>query len=129
MTIKVKHRILTILIATIWLVNGLFCKVLNLVPRHQEIVRSILGLDDYNARLLTILIGISEVLMSIWIYLQIKSKLNAVVQIVIIATMNLLEFILVPEVLLWGRMNSIFALILIGTIYYNEFVLNKKPEQ
>jgi len=30
-------------IAIIWLLNGLFCKVLNLVPRHQEIVARILG--------------------------------------------------------------------------------------
>jgi hypothetical protein len=35
------------LIAAAWLVNGLFCKVLNFVPRHEEIVRRILG-DEYS---------------------------------------------------------------------------------
>jgi len=30
-------------IALIWLINGLFCKLLNFVPRHEEIVKRILG--------------------------------------------------------------------------------------
>lgn len=56
-------KILNFFIAAVWLVNGLFCKVLNLVPRHQEIVATILGQE--HARLLTIAIGISEVLMAL----------------------------------------------------------------
>jgi hypothetical protein len=43
----------------------------------------------------------------------------------IIATMNTLEFMLVPNLLLWGKANSIFALILILVVYYNEFYLNQ----
>ena len=46
----------------------------------------------------------------------------------IVATMNGMEFILVPDLLLWGRFNSIFALLFIGLVYYNEFVLNKQVE-
>jgi hypothetical protein len=37
--------ILTIAISLVWLINGLFCKVLNMVPRHQEIVARIIGVD------------------------------------------------------------------------------------
>ena len=37
------HQVLHYLIAAVWLANGLFCKVLNLVPRHQQIVARILG--------------------------------------------------------------------------------------
>ncbi|MEP6795220.1 MAG: DoxX-like family protein, partial [Saprospiraceae bacterium] len=55
---KASHKILTYFIATIWVANGLFCKVLNLVPRHQEIVARILG--NNHSRLLTFLIGLSE---------------------------------------------------------------------
>jgi hypothetical protein len=29
------YQLLNYLIAAVWLVNGLFCKVLNLVPRHD----------------------------------------------------------------------------------------------
>lgn len=115
------HTILTYLIAIIWLANGLFCKILNLVPRHEQIVASILG-TEYS-RILTILIGASEVLMAVWIVSRIKSKLNALTQIAVIATMNTLEFILVPDLLLWGKLNSLFAFILIVVIYLNEFKL------
>ena len=124
MTDKTIHRLLTYCITTIWIANGLFCKVLNLVPRHQQIVAGILG--NEHARLLTIVIGCSEIFMAIWILTNIKSKLNVIVQIMIIATMNALEFILVPDLLLWGKANAIFACILILVVYFNEFYLNKK---
>lgn len=116
------HLILKYLISLIWLINGLVCKVLNSVPRHEQIVAEIVSED--HSRILTILIGISEIFMALWIVSEIKSRLNAIVQIFIIATMNILELIYVPELLLWGKMNSVFALILILVIYFNEFHLN-----
>ena len=116
------HKILTYLIATVWLVNGLFCKVLNFVPRHQQIVGRILG-EEFS-KPLTICIGISEILMAVWILSKFKPKLNAIAQMVIVATMNTLEFILVPDLLLWGKFNSVFATIFIVIVFYNEFVLN-----
>ncbi len=125
--IKNIHRIITLLISIVWLVNGLFCKVLNLVPRHEEIVAKILD-NDYS-RSLTILIGLSEIVMAIWVLSNYKTILNAITQIIIVATMNILEFILVPDLLLWGRLNSVFAILFIGVIYYNEFILNKKSIQ
>lgn len=118
------HRTLTILISLVWLINGLICKVLNLVPRHQQIVSEILG-HEYS-RWLTILIGISEIVMSIWIVSKYRSKINATLQIIIVAIMNLLEFMLVPELLMWGRMNSLFAFVFIIIVWYNEFILNKE---
>jgi preprotein translocase subunit SecF len=100
--------------------------VLNLVPRHQEIVGRILGAEY--SRQLTILIGLSEIVMTIWILSRIKQRFNAIAQIVIIAIMNIMEFLLVPDLLLWGKLNSIFAFLFILFIYYNEFVLNPKPQ-
>ena len=124
MNIRLTTRILNYFIATVWFVNGLLCKVLNLVPRHQEIVGRILG-NEY-ASILTKLIGLSEIVMAIWILSRFKSKLNATTQIIIIATMNTLEFLLVPNLLLWGKLNALFAFLFTCVIYYNEFVLNKK---
>jgi uncharacterized membrane protein YphA (DoxX/SURF4 family) len=118
------YKILTYCFATVWIANGLFCKVLNLVPRHEQIVARILGED--HSRLLTILIGLSEVIMAIWILSSYNTKLNAIAQIVVVATMNILEFTLVPDLLLWGKLNSLFAVIFILVVYYNEFYLNKK---
>lgn len=64
--------------------------------------------------------------MAVWILSRYKSKLNTIAQIAVITTMNTLEFILVPDLLLWGKFNALFALLLITVIYINEFQLNKK---
>ena len=124
LTMKRIYKILTYCIATVWIVNGLFCKVINLVPRHEQIVARILG-DDHS-RLLTILIGLSEIIMAVWILSAYKTRLNTIVQITVVATMNTLEFILVPDLLLWGKLNSLFASIFILVVYFNEFYLNNK---
>lgn len=118
------HRILTICIAMVWVVNGLFCKVLNFVPRHEQIISRILG-DNYS-RLFAVLIGLSEIGMAIWILSRICRRLNAMAQIIMITTMNILEFILVPDLLYWGKVNSIFAFMFILIIYFNEFYLDKR---
>lgn len=119
-----RNKLINYLIAAVWITNGLFCKVLNLVPRHEHIVGRILG-DEYS-RQLTILIGLSEIGMAIWILRDLWTGLNAVTQILVIATMNILEFVLVPDLLLWGKANSVFAFMFILLIYFNEFHLNKK---
>jgi hypothetical protein len=110
-------------IAAVWLINGLFCKVLHLVPRHRQIVSSILG-NDY-AEVFTLLIGVAEIIMAIWIIAAIAIRFNAIIQIAVVACMNLLEFILVPHLLLWGRYNAVFALLFIALVYYYGFVLYK----
>lgn len=114
----ISTRLLRYLIAAVWLVNGLV-KISNLVPRHQQIVARILG-SEY-AQTLTVLIGIAEILMAVWIVSRIKPKLNAIVQIVVVAAMNILEFILVPGLLLWGRFNAVFAFLFIVLIYVSTF--------
>jgi|SRR6187551_1559407 len=119
-----KYQILNFLIASVWFINGVFCKVFNLLPRHQEIVGRILG--NEHAKLFTLWIGIFETSMGVWILTKLFSKLNAFVQILLVSFMNILEFILVPDLLLWGRANAFFALIFILLIFYNEFGLNKK---
>jgi len=123
MKIRKIYKILSFCIATVWIVNGLFCKVLNLVPRHEQIVARILG-DDYS-RVLTILIGISEILMAIWVLSKFKPRLNVIAQIAIVGLMNTLEFIIVPDLLLWGKLNSLFAFLFIVVVYFNEFYLKK----
>jgi hypothetical protein len=127
MTDKVTHKFLTYCISAVWIANGLLCKVLNLVPRHQEIISRILG-NQYS-RILTILIGCSEIFMAIWVISKIEPRLNAIIQITILGIMNTLEFILVPDLLLWGKLNAVFAFLFILFVYFNEFYLNKKLAQ
>jgi uncharacterized membrane protein YphA (DoxX/SURF4 family) len=116
------NKILTTLIALVWLVNGLFCKVLHLVPRHEMIVSRILGF--VYAPFLTKLIGISEILLFIWILSNIKSRWCAITQILLIATMNIIEYNFAQDLLLFGKLNLVFASIFILVVYYNEFILN-----
>lgn len=121
------HYILNYFIATVWIVNGLFCKLLNFVPRHQLIVARILG--NEHALLFTKAIGLSEVLMAIWIITSIRSRFCSITQMIIIATMNSIEFFLARDLLLFGKLNAFFALLFIGLIFYNEFILNKPNVQ
>lgn len=124
MTVNILYRTVNYYISLIWLINGLVCKVMNIVPRHEEIVATILGHE--HSRIFTLLIGLSEIFMAIWILSGFKPRFNAIVQIIIISVMNSIEFVLVPDLLLWGRFNAIFAMILILVIYWNEFHLHKR---
>jgi len=114
------YKVLITLISSVWFINGLFCKILNLVPRHKEIVSEILGYTY--ATELTILIGISEVVLAIWIISDFKKKLHATLQMTIVLTMNVIEFFLVPDLLLWGKLNLVFALTFVSLIHYTYFI-------
>lgn len=127
MNLSLTHKILTFSIAAVWIVNGLFCKVLNMIPRHELIVAQILG-DEFS-RIITVIIGLSETLIAIWFLSSYKTKLNAITQIVVVGTMNILEFILVPDLLLWGKLNSFFALVFMLLVYVNEFPLKRRLTQ
>lgn len=118
------HKILTYCIAMVWMINGFFCKMLNLVPRHQQIVGKILG-NDYS-RELTFLIGVAELLMAIWILSRFKTRLNTLAQIIVVTTMNIVEFLLVPDLLLWKKYNAVFAFFFVLVVFCNEIFLNKK---
>lgn len=93
----------------VWLVNGVWCKLLGGVPRHEEIVARILG--EAHAPVLTRLIGAAELVMALWIASGIAQRASAVAQIGAVLTMNLIEFALVPDLLLFGRANLLVALV------------------
>lgn len=118
------HKILTILISLVWLINGLYAKILGFVPRHQEIVARILGSEI--SFVAVKVIGVLEICMFVWVISRKFSRLAAIMQIAIVLTMNILEFILVPDLLLFGRMNIIIALVFVIVVYVNEFIVKPK---
>ena len=118
------HPYFKYLLAAILVFNGLFCKILGLVPGHERIVAAILG--EQHAGMFTIAIGISELVLAIWILSGWRYRLCAATQIMVIAGMNLTEFFLVPHLLLWGRGNAFFALLLIGLIYLSAYGQNQR---
>ena len=119
-------KIINIAIALVWFINGLFCKVLNLVPRHQLIVARILGAA--HATMFTKAIGIAEILMAVWVLSRIKSRLCTIVQVVIIATMNTIEFFTAPDLLLFGRVNAVIAVLFMAVIIANEYGVRPSPD-
>ncbi len=118
--------ILTIGIVSVWLMNGLFCKLLNLVPRHEMIVARILG-DAYSV-LATKTIGVLEIFMAIWVISRIRARWCALFQIFIVATMNIIEFILAPDFLLFGHANAVVAAFFMGVVFLNEFVIQNRKD-
>jgi hypothetical protein len=118
------HKIINFFIAAVWAINGLICKVLNFVPRHEAIVASILG--SSHSRLFTILIGIAEVLMALWVASGVSPRLNAISQLIVIVIMNYLEYFMVPDLLFWGRLNALFAFAFMLMIYINTFYFSRK---
>lgn len=122
------YKFPTYFIALVWLINGLFAKILNLVPRHELIVQTIfqdflsLEISFY----LTKFIGISEIILAIWILSGYKRRLIAILQIILVLTMNIMEFVLVEDLLLFGKWNLLIALFFSFFIYWNEFVWKKE---
>jgi len=109
----------------VWIVNGLFCKVLNFVPRHQLIVERILG-SEYGF-VLTKMIGVSEILMTIWILSGIRQRLCLFMQIGVVGLMNIIEFSLAPDLLLFGKLNLLFAGCFMMLVYFQISLLPSDP--
>ena len=100
--------------ATVWLVNGLWCKVLDGVPRHQAIVARILG--EEHAGALTRLIGCGEIVLAIWILSGLRRRWSAWTQVAVVLTMNVIEATFAPDLLLFGRLNLLVALAYVSLV-------------
>jgi hypothetical protein len=102
------HTASKLVLAGIWLVMGLGAKVLDLAPRHREIVARILGED--HADLLTVAIGMGEIGMAAWILSGRFPRLCAIAQIGLVGVMNFIEILLARDLLLFGAWNGLVAL-------------------
>jgi hypothetical protein len=88
-------------------------------------VARILGED--HAFLLTHLIGISEIAMAAWILSGIRWKRSAAAQIATVATMNVIEHFLAPDLLLFGKFNSLIALVYLMGVTWSGFCDKSRP--
>jgi hypothetical protein len=113
------RRTFALIFTLVWTLNGLACKVLDLVPRHRAIVGRILG--ETHALVLTRAIGLSEIVMAVWILSQWKWRWSATAQIIVVLTMNVIEFTLAPDLLLFGHWNAIVALTYAAIVSYAGF--------
>jgi len=117
------NSILNVIIASVWFINGLIFKILDVIPRHEQIVGEVFSKNA--SSVLTFIIGLGEVALAFWVLSKYRSKLCTIFQIIIIAAMNIIEFIVVLDLLLWGKLNIVFAFAFMGLIYFNEYKLNK----
>jgi hypothetical protein len=113
------HMALTYCFALVWLINGLFCKVWDLVPRHKQIVARIIG--GQHAGALTIVIGLLEVGMAVWIISGYRKKLCVITQFATVAIMNGIEFVAASDLLLWGKFNALFAFFFLMLVVLHAF--------
>lgn len=95
------------MLVLVWGVNGLWCKVLGQVPRHEQIVARVVG--EAMAPALTTLIGLAELGMVAWILSGLFPRLCAITQAAIVMTMNVIEQVIAGELLLFGRFNLLWA--------------------
>lgn len=104
-------RWLSIPIAGVWIFHGLYSKILMGIPRHQMIVERILG--EKMGNVLTIVIGVLEILLGLWVLSCFRKKTCATLQTTILVVMNTLEIRLAKDLLYspWGMVALNLALI------------------
>lgn len=92
------HKLLTILIGSVWVFHGLYSKVSNGIPRHRQIVERILG--EGIADRATLAIGILEISLGLWIFSGFLRRTCALVQTLALVSMNVLEILLARDLLI-----------------------------
>jgi hypothetical protein len=121
----------TTFIAVVWGVNGLWCKVLGQVPRHEAIVGRVVGRvvgDDVGAvaPVLTVLIGFSELFMLAWFMSGRFARLCAASQVAIVMTMNVIEQLVAPDLLLFGPWNFVNAVAFSAVVVVRQHLHNER---
>ena len=92
---------LTSALAGVWLVHGLYNKLLGGSPRHLAIVQSVPGLDGTTGRHALVAVGFIEVGIAVWMLSRRAPQTCASVQTVVLLSMNVLELIYARHLLLW----------------------------
>ena len=110
------RKFLTILIGSVWVFHGLFSKLSNGVPRHRQIVGRILG--EGIADRATLVIGILEILLGLWIFSGIRRRTCALVQTLALVSMNFLEILRARDLLISAAGMVTLNLGFIALIWY-----------
>ena len=92
------HKLLTVFIGCVWVFHGLFSKLAGGIPRHRQIVGRILG--EGVADRATLVIGILEISLGLWIFSGIQRRTCAWVQTLALISMNFLEILLAKDLLI-----------------------------
>lgn len=77
-----------IAIASVWMYQGLWCKLLGQAPRHQEIVETTPFLRSTSARRALVAVGSFECLLSVWVLCGVWARTAAAAQTLLLVGMN-----------------------------------------
>ena len=88
-------------VAAVWLVHGVYNKLLSGSPRHLAIVQSVPGLSGATGVHVLHAVGVFEVLVACWVLSGRRLRLCAAVQIFALLSMNALELTFARHLLLW----------------------------
>ncbi len=99
-------------------------KLFPVTSTHQEIVARVFG-ESLSGPLI-IFIGVGELCIAVWILSGIARRLCGWFQIIAVVTMNCIELAMASDILLWGRLNGLFALLFALVVYVN---LVAKPQE
>lgn len=88
-------------LAAVWLVHGLYNKLLGGSPRHLAIVQSVPGLHGAAGARMLIAVGAAELAIAIWMLSRRAPRWCAAVQTVMLMSMNLVELRYARPLLLW----------------------------
>jgi uncharacterized membrane protein YphA (DoxX/SURF4 family) len=90
-----------VLVAAVWLVHGLFNKLLDGSPRHLAIVQSVPGFDGVTGSVILTLVGVFEVAVAGWVLSGRAPRACAVVQTAALLSMSAVELTFARHLLLW----------------------------
>ena len=89
------------IVATVWLVHGLYNKLLGGSARHLAIVQSVPGLEGIAGERVLTAIGIGEVAIALWVLSGWKPWLCAGTQTGVLLSLNAVELTFARSLLLW----------------------------
>lgn len=99
----VRHvaSISTAIVASVWLIHGLFNKLLHFSPRHLLIVQSVPGAAGRRGELVLAAVGLIEVGIAVWVLSGCAPFICAAAQTVFLLAMNVVELSFARSLLLW----------------------------
>jgi hypothetical protein len=88
-------------VAAVWLVHGLYNKLLGGSPRHLAIVQTVPGLGGETGRQVLLAVGVFEIAIAVWILSRRAPRTCAAVQTGALLAMNAVELSYARHLLLW----------------------------
>jgi type IV secretory pathway TrbD component len=106
-------------LAAVWLVHGLYNKLLGGSPRQLAIVQSVPGLAGTTGEQVLAAVGLAEVGLAIWMLSRLAPRSCAAVQTLMLLGMNGLELRFARHLLLWPAGLLPLNMVFLGLVWAN----------